>query len=96
MIIEIKPKLAKKFLEGLKIKKKLTVSISCFHRCTYDRTNWKIYPPTLKEMCGNKFRDPQVGNLQKMRELGTFDPKWISSSSPFPQCSVNSKEQQME
>lgn len=46
-------------------------------------------PPAVD---GNKHRDPKLGNVQRVRGLETFRPKWGLPSNPFPQGTGNSAE----
>jgi hypothetical protein len=40
-----------------------------------------MFPPAID---GNKYKDPQLDNVQRVRNLGRFNHKWDSSIKYFP------------
>lgn len=55
---------------------------------------------TIREtfFCGLRitYRDPQLDNMQRVRELETLGSKWDVSNKPSPQSSGNPVEEEVE
>lgn len=43
---------------------------------------------------GNKYRDSQLNNVQRVRDLRTLSPEWVSPSNPSPKVSGNPTEKE--
>ncbi|KAL6064844.1 hypothetical protein STEG23_009027 [Scotinomys teguina] len=50
----------------------------------------------LSETHGNKHRDPQLDNVQRLRDPGTVNPKQMPPSNPSHQYSRNPEEEDVE
>ena len=61
-------------------------------QCLAQASSQNLLPATDR----NKYRDPQPDTTQRVRDLGTLSPKWMSLPNASPQSSGNRREDEAE